>query len=139
MLDHIALKLDREGIKEGENCKRGKGGAIVQRSRGDYFKYFRQKGVDNSREVINRGKAIIQENTVFIMCNSTQTNDFYLCLSLLKQLCLALHGSVENSKIITLSSRSTVDLIARYNRPEQVSALHDYANSDSKYGHAKEK
>ena len=100
---------------------------------------FYQKGVDNSREVINRGKAIFLENTVFITCNSTQTNDFYLCLSLLKQLCLALHGSVENSKIITLSSRSTVDLIARYNRPEQVSALHDYANSNSKYGHAKEK
>ena len=103
-------------MQEGQ---RGGGGAIVQRSRGDFFKYFHQKGVDNSREVINRGKAIIQENTVFITCNSTQTknNDFYLCLSLLKQLCLALHGSVENSKIITLSSRSTVDLIARYDRP----------------------
>ena len=123
-------------MREGQ---RGGGAAIVQRSHGDYFKYFRQKGVDNSREVINRGKAIIQENTVFITCDSTQTNDFYLCLSLLKQLCLALHGSVENNKIITLSSRSTVDLIARYDRPVQVSALHNYANSNSKYGHAKEK
>jgi len=65
------------------------------------------------------------------MCNSTQTNDFYLCLSLLKQLCLGLHGSVENSKIITLSSTSTVDLIARYDRPVQVNALHDYANGNS--------
>ena len=89
--------------------------------------------------MINRGKAIIQGNMVFIMCNSTQTNDFYLCLSLLKQLCLTLHGSVKNSKIITLSSRSTVDLIARYDRPVQVNALHNYASGNSKCGHAEEK
>ena len=31
-----------------------------------------------------------------------------------------------------------MDLIARYDRPVQLNALHDYANSNSKYGHAKE-
>ena len=91
------------------------------------------------REAIYRGKAIIQGNMVFIMCNSTQTNDFYLCLSLLKQLCLTLHGSVKNGKIITQNSRSTMDLIARYDSPVQVNALHNYASGNSKYGHAKQK
>ena len=75
----------------------------------------------------------------YLSCVTVQTNDFYLCLSLLKQLCLTLHGSVKNGKIITLSSRSTMDLIARYDSPEQVNALHNYASGNSKYGHAEQK
>ena len=31
---------------------------------GDYFKYFGKRGGDYSREVINRGMAIIRGNTV---------------------------------------------------------------------------
>ena len=46
LLDHIALQLDREGMKGRENGERGGGG-------GDY-----------SRKAINRGTAIIPRNTV---------------------------------------------------------------------------
>jgi len=40
LLDHVALKLDRERIKERENNKRDKGRRLFKG--GDYFKYFRQ-------------------------------------------------------------------------------------------------
>ena len=57
MLDHIAIQLDREGIKGREDGERRGGG---------YLKYFHQSGggEDNSREAINRGTAIIRGNTV---------------------------------------------------------------------------
>ena len=43
MLDHIALQLDREGIKGQEDSKRrGEGGQLFEG--GDYFEYFGKRG-----------------------------------------------------------------------------------------------
>ena len=64
LLDHIALQLDREEIKERElDGERGRGGGLFEG--GNYSKYFHQKGGDYSKEVINWGMAIIQGNTVW--------------------------------------------------------------------------
>ena len=54
----------REGIKGREEGKRGRGGRLFKGA--DYFKYFRPKGGDYSREAINRGTAITRENAVLI-------------------------------------------------------------------------
>ena len=44
-LDHIALQLDREGIKGREDGERGGGGGGVGLfERGNEFRYFRQRG-----------------------------------------------------------------------------------------------
>ena len=53
MLDHHS----REGIKEGQDGKRGGG-------RGRLFEIFLSKGGDYSREAISRGTAIIRGNMV---------------------------------------------------------------------------
>ena len=62
LLDQIPLKLDREGIKEKEDGERAVGGAIIQGRQ--LFLIFPSKGGVYSREVINRGMAIIWRNTV---------------------------------------------------------------------------
>ena len=67
LLDQIPLQLDREGIKERENDETGwVGGRLFEGD--DYFKYFYQRrGSDYSREVINRGTAVIRGNTVSLI------------------------------------------------------------------------
>ena len=69
MLDQIPLQLDRQGIKERENDETGGGGLGGRLFEGDdYFKYFYQRrGSDYSREVINRGTAVIRGNTVSLI------------------------------------------------------------------------
>ena len=66
MPDHIALKLDREGIKGREKSKRGErrkgGGAIIRERR--LFQIFPSNGSNYSREAIDQGTAIIRGNTV---------------------------------------------------------------------------
>ena len=65
MPDHIALKLDREGIKGREKSKRGErggGGAIIRERR--LFQIFPSNGGNYSREAIDQGTAIIRGNTV---------------------------------------------------------------------------
>ena len=62
MLDQIPLKLDQEGIKERKAGKRG--GEEGDYSREAIVFNISIKGGDYSREVINRGTAIIQGNTV---------------------------------------------------------------------------
>ena len=43
-LDHIALQLNREGIKGREDGERGGGGGVGLFERGNEFRYFRQRG-----------------------------------------------------------------------------------------------
>ena len=63
MPDHIALKLDREGIKGREKSKRGeRGGAIIRERR--LFQIFPSNGGNYSREAIDQGTAVIRGNTV---------------------------------------------------------------------------
>ena len=63
MLDQIPLHLEWEGIKESEDGERGgPGGAIIQGRR--LVLIFPSNGGVYSREVINRGMAIIRGNTV---------------------------------------------------------------------------
>ena len=58
-MDHITLKLDREGINGGEKSKRGeRGGGIIRGRR--LFQIFRSNGGNYSREAIDRGTAIIR-------------------------------------------------------------------------------
>ena len=64
MLDHIALKLDREGKKGREKSKRGeRGGGGIFRGR-RLFQIFPSNGGKYSREEIDQGTAIIRGNTV---------------------------------------------------------------------------
>ena len=70
MLDQIPLKLDREGIKEREDDKKGcggGGGGGGDFTGGAIILIFPSKGGDYWREAINRGTAIIQGNTVFLL------------------------------------------------------------------------
>ena len=67
MPDHIALKLDREGIKGREKSKRGErggGGRDGDYSREAIFQIFPSNGGNYSREEIDQGTAIIRGNTV---------------------------------------------------------------------------
>ena len=69
MPDHIALKLDREGIKGREKSKRGERGGGGGGRDGDYsreaiFQIFPSNGGNYSREEIDQGTAIIRGNTV---------------------------------------------------------------------------
>ena len=67
MPDHIALKLDREGIKGREKSKRGErggGGGGGDYSREAIFQIFPSNGGNYSREAIDQGTAIIRGNTV---------------------------------------------------------------------------
>ena len=68
MPDHIALKLDREGIKGREKSKRGErgggGGGDGDYSREAIFQIFPSNGGNYSREAIDQWTAIIRANTV---------------------------------------------------------------------------
>ena len=58
MLDHIALQLNREGIKEREDSER-RGGRGRLFEGGDYFEYFGQRGA------IIRGRRLIEGRLLF--------------------------------------------------------------------------
>ena len=72
MLDHIALKLDREGIKGREKSKRGEGGGggvfLRGGKGGDKRKRKGQGGGGGGgllfEEAIDRGTAILRGDTV---------------------------------------------------------------------------
>ena len=67
LLDQIPLQLDTEGMKEREDGERGGAGTIIRGRR--LFQIFLSKegGGDYSREVINRGTAVIRGNTVSLI------------------------------------------------------------------------
>ena len=62
MLDHIAIQLDREGIKGREDGERG--GRIIISRETIIFEIFPSKGGNYSGEAINQGTAILPENMV---------------------------------------------------------------------------
>ena len=63
LLDQIPLQLEREGIKEREDDERGGWHC----SRESFIKIFPSKGGNYSREVINRGTAIIQWYSIYLV------------------------------------------------------------------------
>ena len=62
MLDHITLKLDREGINGGEKSKRGEKGGGGLFEGGDYFKYFGQMGAIIRGRRLIEGRLLLEEN-----------------------------------------------------------------------------
>ena len=64
MLDHPAITLDRERIKRKIRWREERRGGDY--SRDAIILSFPSKGGDYSRETINRGKAIIGGNTVYL-------------------------------------------------------------------------
>ena len=74
MLDHIALQLDREGIKGREDGERSGGRRLFDG--GEYFEIFPSKGGYYSREPIIRKALLFEEirylsSTVSSVCKGS--------------------------------------------------------------------
>ena len=66
MLDPIPLQLDMGGIKEREDGQRRGGGGGRLFERGDYFKYFHQRGAIIGGRRLIEGRLLFEEIRYFV-------------------------------------------------------------------------
>ena len=65
MLDQTPLQLDSEGIKERDDGEGGGGGQFFEG--GDYFNYFRLKGVIIPGRQLIEGQLLFKETWYFVL------------------------------------------------------------------------